>query len=296
MTVRSYLNLHDTEKAHTDTPFMPSLTDSLTQVFEFLEDGGELTAEGPWRLSPEIAATLSQRAGYTPPGGWSALVGLAVGADIFDVSHQKFEPSMTLAELVTLDEHTLRHHLLEAATIDIVPPAFGASLGVLLQMHPAWALRITQAIREADASNFWRDDAKFPPERIEEVRTIFVDSIACIIATLRSLRSGARYQTAALARFAHDVAGALTRDAHRDSAPGFNAFVADIGEFDHRAHQLVNDLLDLVLVPAGAARRFADGTFCVLAGAFDQVRVENLDADAQRRCLAQVLPDDSVAS
>lgn len=298
MPVRSYLDLHDTEFDHTDTLFMPSLTDSLTQVFEFLEDGGELTAASPWGLAPEVDAALSERAGYTPTGGWSALVGLAVGAQIFEATRKKFTAATTLAELVTLDEHTLRRRLLEATTTDLVPPAFVASFGVLLGLHPAWMLRVAYSVRGdvPEARSTWRDEASFPPERIEEVRNIFFDALACVVAALRSLHPGTRYDVDALARFAHDVAQETTRVARGGRAPGLNLFVRDAGTFNHHARQLVNDLLDLVLVPAGAARRFDDQTFCVLAGAFDQVHVDALDADAQRRRLAQVLPADSVAS
>lgn len=293
MLTRSYLDLHDSERPLSSPPFMPSLTDALTQVFEYLEDQESLLVDRSWTLAPEVVDALTSRAGYSPAGGWSSLASLAAGADILATSDDRFVAAIPFADFVTLDEHTLRRRLLEAATIDLVPPAFAASLGVFLDYHPAWALRAVRSLRadEVDLSEVWRDDALFCPERIERLSSILADALACLVATLRSLRPSARYDLHALTTFAADLRSVVTREERKTPAAGHVVFVHALGQLDDRAvFELVMDLFDLVLVPAGAARRFDDGSFCVFAGAFDQVRVAELDVEAQRARLAFLLP------
>src|SRR5690606_12999066 len=49
--------------------------------------------------------------------------------------------------------------------------------------------------------------------------------------------------------------------------------------------------LESVFIPAGALRRFDDGTFCIFEDAFDAIQVGTLDTAAQNNLLQRFLSD-----
>ncbi len=306
--LHSYLELVENGRPMDEKPHVPPVHEPLMKLVAHAHAEGELGVEGAWRLDSRVCRTLEQKYEMSPPGGWAGLAGLACGCGVLRAQREAFEPEMQLAELTHWDDRAARQRLAEAFTRLLVPPATAAGLFILMGLHPAWGLRVAHATHARGRSEFtgeppqgiepgWRDETLFPRETAERVREAVFAAIATVVATLRKLSPNERYPIDALGGLVHEAC-AFARHSAEESVDevadtGLSPFLGESdgsGRPNYRTLDFATvDLLDSLLVPAGVARRFDDGTFCVFDGALDGVRVGEMDADAQEVKLTWML-------
>lgn len=258
-----------------------------------------LPLDGAWRLDRQVARELARQEEFVPPGGWRRLAALAAGSDILDATRDEFEAG----ERSTPEDPASRRMLIEAFSRRLVPPTTAAGLFILLGLHPAWGVHLAHVVNDrSDQSDGQRTtsgdrDELFPDETLETVRETVFSTLGALIATLRRLQPGSSYPVDDLARFVQTIcrrtrSGGVD-DVVEQSSSGLAAFVGNPEERDGENWRVTdfaaNDLLDAWLVPAGAAHRFNDGTFCVFPDAFEGVRVGERSPTDQAETLTRLL-------
>ncbi len=307
--LNSYLELVEHGRPMDEVPTPPAVQEPLLRLLAHAHEQEELPVEGAWRLDSRVSRTLEKRHASSPPGGWAGLAGLACGCGVLRAQREAFEPDMELAELVARDEAQVRRELFEAFTRLLVPPAAAAGLFIIIGMHPAWGLRVAHETHARGRSEFtgrppagiepgWRDESLFPDAVVELLGDTIFGAIAAVVATLRKLSPAERYPIDALAGLVQQSCYFSRRCAQeqydRLTIDGLTPFVGELAD-DGRAgsYRVLDfatvDLLDTLMVPAGIARRFDDGTFCVFEDVLEGVRVGDLDADAQEVKLTWLL-------
>ncbi|MFP4599602.1 MAG: hypothetical protein ACLFVJ_15185 [Persicimonas sp.] len=307
--LHSYLELVENGRPLEKSPEQPALDEALLKLLMHARCQGELGVEGAWRLDSRVSRALEKEHGSSPPGGWAGLAGLACGCGVLKATREAFEPCMDIGEIADWTAESARRLLLEAFTRLLVPPSTAAGLFILLGLHPAWGLRVAHATHSRGRCEItgeapggiepgWRDQTLFPDETSQIVEEATFAAISTILATLRKLSPGCRYPVDALASVVEQACLFARQSAEQcreeEIEPGLAPFLDNFGSpggpRNHRALDFVTvDLLDSFLVPAGAARRFDDGTFCVFEGAFEGVRVGEMDAKAQEVKLTWLL-------
>jgi hypothetical protein len=319
--LHSYLELVENGREMSQMPQAPQVHEPLLKLLVHAKDRDDLPVEGAWRLDSRVSRDLEKRHHMSPAGGWAGLAGLACGCGVLRAHREGFEAEMELAELVRWDEEEARRRLIEAFTRLLVPPSTAAGLFILLGLHPAWGLRVAHTTHARGRSELtgkpprfagqasnpepgWRDETLFPEQVAERIEETIFAAIATVVAALRKLSPTCCYPIDALAglvqeacRFARHSAEEHCR-AKGESAEmadsGLAPFLSKPGESkgtsNYRTLDFATvDLLDSLLVPAGIAKRFGDGTFCVFDAALDEVRVGELDAEAQEVKLTWML-------
>lgn len=293
----------------------PDLQASVGALIAHGMQAGMLATECAWQLAPRVSRQLEKAYPTTPPGGWARLASLAAGCGILRPRHEGFEPVMEVGQVTALDEAVLRRMLGEAFSCRLVPPASAAGLFIMLGVHPAWALWVSHDVHRRQMANLaratlgaagmgvdalgaapgWRDTTIFEPHVGACVQEAIFLAIAVLVATLRNLDSTQAYSVDAFARlvraacqFAHSAARQRLKHAPpRGLAPFLNG---DGDANDPRARDFAAiDLLDTVLLPAGIAQRFDDGSFRVFAHALQDVRVHTMGVDEQGEKLTWML-------
>lgn len=307
--LHTYLELVENGRPMEKTPEPPALEVAILQLLEHAYRVDQLPVEGAWRLSSRVSRTLERRHETSPPGGWAALAGLACGSGVLCAMREGFGPELSIEEVAKWSPEHTRRLLLEAFTRLLVPPASAAGLFILLGLHPAWGLRVAHGTHAERRSEFtgrpseniepgWRDQTIFPERTAEVVEEAIFSSIAAIVATLRKLSPERRYPVDALASVVDEACQFARQSALQDrdeaAEPGLSPFLdRPEGAGGHRNHRALDfvtvDLLDTLLVPAGSARRFDDGTFCIFEDALEGVRVGDWEAEEQEVKLTWLL-------
>jgi hypothetical protein len=320
--LHSYLELVENGREMSEAPDAPAVHEPLLELLAHATEHGDMPVEGAWRLDSRVSRDLEKCHEMSPAGGWAGLAGLACGCGVLRAHREGFAAEMDFAELVRWDEEVARRRLIEAFTRLLVPPATAAGLFILLGLHPAWGLRVAHATHARGRSEFtgepprpaisatgcaagvepgWRDETLFPDETAVCIEQAVFAAVATIVATLRKLSPTCRYPVDALAGLVHEACRFARHSAEERSGgvdemiePGLKPFLSRpddaSGARNYRTLDFATvDLLDSLLVPAGIARRFDDGTFCVFEDALDGVRVGEMDADAQEVKLTWML-------
>lgn len=299
--MNAYLELVESGRPIEDETEAPEVDGDLMILAEHARARDGLAVEGAWRLDSRVSRTLERRHETSPPGGWAGLAALACGCGVLRAGHTSFEPAMEAAELAAWSPEVARRRLLEAFTRLLVPPSTAAGLFILLGLHPAWGLRVAHATHSRGRQEIapettpsvepgWRDESLFPEPIADRVEEAIFSAIGATFAALGKLSADSRYPLDALAgfvgaacRFARCSAVEQLEERHDGTLPPFlSTGTGDEGTRNFRTLDFVTvDLLDSLLVPAGAARRFDDGTFRIYEDALDGVRVSEMDREAQ---------------
>lgn len=285
----------------------PTSRTSPSRALEVLrrtaDERSGLPLDGAWRLDRETARELARREEFVPPGGWRRLAALAAGSDMLDATHDEFEAG----ERPAPDDETARRVLIEAFSRRLVPPTTAAGLFILLGLHPAWGVHLAHVVNDrsdrpaGDPAEPADRDELFPEQTLETVRETVFSTLSALVATFRRLQPGEAYPVDDLARFVQTLCRRTRRgsidDTVEQSSSGLAAFVGNPEEREGENWRVTdfaaNDLLDAWLVPAGAARRFNDGTFCVFPDAFDGARVDDRPPTEQAESLNRLLESSS---
>lgn len=280
----------------------PAVATALEAIVDRCEARGRLEAEGVWRLARDEALQLEHRAGFRPPGGWRALCALSVGTGIL----QAEDDSFVTGSGTVGDRPDVRRRLVESFTRWLIPPATAAGLFLAMGVHPLWGLRLARRLHvdapvlEGDVEG-WRDEKLMPDEDLDELRKGIFAALAVIVSGLRRLEPDRRYGLEALVGFVGEAL-AFGRGRIEADGDGLDVLIEDVGDpsraRDRSTEFAADELVDGVLVPAGAMRRYDDDTFAVDADVLREVRVGRLGPDAQRAWLQNFLveqPDDCVA-
>jgi hypothetical protein len=259
----------------------PAVREHVAALLEYAA-ANPLDTEGAWRLSSETCRTLTQHTGATPRGGWAALAGLCAGP-FLNARARDFEPNPGV-ELPS--EPQLRAMLLNSFTRNLIPPSAAAGLFLILGIHPAWGLRLAHQFTGEDAppAKGWSNTEVFPPENFDVLADATFGFISDLLAQLRSLDAWTRYPLDELGKLIRELAikGHSTIERRRTANTGVPQLVSEHDLSNHRIRDCVSsDLLDSVLIPAGAARTFEDRTFCLVPNALEGVDVpESVKASA----------------
>ncbi|MFB6264165.1 MAG: hypothetical protein ABEL76_11150 [Bradymonadaceae bacterium] len=305
--MQSYVDLVESGQGLDAEPSVPSVRQSVVDLVRVAHRDGPLELEGAWRLDAGAARELEERTGYSPPGGWRRLAALAAGTGALRAKREAFEPDVAVEELTDRPERSVEREMIEAFTCRLVPPTTAAGLFILLRLHPAWGVHLAHRAHGGERApdldppgSSGSERGRLFPERSRRVAegTVF-GAIACIVATLRELDANRVYAVDGLADFVDAVCRSIragAEDGKAEGSGGLEVFVgdvdADVGTSTWRVLDFAtDDLIDSLLVPAGAGRRFEDGTFCVFEGAFDEVEVGEFGPDEQLERLVRELSD-----
>lgn len=285
---------------------VPGARETLVRLLGYAERQGGLAVEGAWRLDGEVAAELGDETGYIPPGGWRGVAALAAGCGVLKATRQGFEPSIDREELADWSTRKAGSRLVESFTRRLVPPTTAAGLFILLGLHPAWGVHLAHTRNRAAPGREAASDPDremFPEATLEVVEQTVFGAINAIIGGLRRLEPGHSYGVDALANLV-DAACRASRcaarrrhgDVFEGSVAGLPPFVDTPGGGENSNWRVIDfttgDLLDAFLVPAGAARRFDDGRFSVVPGAFEDIQVGSWEIDRQHEALNLLLGAD----
>lgn len=306
-TMERYLELTDNGRPCPDPPTRPSVRQALVALHAEARRQNGLPMEGAWRLEGEACRRLENSEGYVPPGGWRGLAALAAGCGVLKANREGFQPASSADALVEWTAEQTTRRLVEAFSRRLVPPTTAAGLFILLGIHPAWGVHLAHAAHKrvdpeaapsgGDPSRRRRD--LFPAETLEVVEEAVFGAVATIVATLRQLDPGQKYPLDALAGLVEAACTAARRRAEAQFEPdgrGLDPFV-EVGDGDRRETNwrvidfTTSDLVDALLVPAGAAHRFDDDALCIAPGVFDEVRVGPWTVDQQDDRLTRTLTD-----
>ncbi len=306
--MNAYLALTNQTYSLENTPKTPDPHTPLLHLLKFAHESSILPFEGAWRLHKTSCQELESRTHMRPVGGWRVLCSLAAGARMLRAGASGFLPDMSVEELMNETPDTTRRKLLESFTVHLAPPGAAAGLFLLMSIHPVWGLRIAHASNQIDphpetSMRFGeRDETIFPQSVIEILQDAVYATIACVVATLRQLDPGQAYSLDTLATLLHAISQysqriATSRLQHTESSlPAFLPSESACNGLQNRSHLRVVDFsarsfLESVFIPAGALRRFDDGTFCIFENAFDAIQVGTLDTAAQNNLLQRFLSD-----
>ena len=306
-TMERYLDLVENGRGLAGRGYsVPCIKRALEALLEYTESHGSLPLEGAWRLDAEAGRRLEEVTGYVPAGGWRGVASLAAGCGVLAASREAFDPNLELAALQEWSDAEATQRLLEAFTRRLVPPTTAAGLFIMLGLHPAWGVHLAHRshrrfadgeVEMPDRSSDHRAEL-FDESSYEVVERTVFGAIAGIVGALRDLEPEQTYPLDALAGLIESVCKSARREATdrrpEGGWPGLSPFV-DL-EPEGRSNWRVidfttSDLIDAFLVPAGAAHRFNDGSFCVAPGAFDGLRVGEMAPSAQDEHLMRLLCD-----
>lgn len=309
-TMERFLELTDDGRPFEDEEVtVPCVRQSLLHLHEYATDREGLKLEGAWRLDTGVGRELRDVAGYVPAGGWRGLASLAAGCGVFEAGREEFRPAADREALADWSSRGATRRLLEAFTRRLVPPSTAAGLFILLGVHPAWGVHAAHRShrRFDDASGVLVESSdgsprrpELFPERVAELvdRVVF-EAVAALIATLRKLERDCVYPLDALSKFVEAVCRRVRSRASARYGEMEDTGLPPFVDLDRRSTNwrvidfTTSDLVDAFLVPAGAAHRFNDGTFCLFPDALSEVRVGPLVPDRQDEVLAELLADDS---
>lgn len=275
----------------------PLLTHCLDALRAHLRDDETLPTESVWRLHRATAASLSQRFGARPPGGWRNFCSLLAGTGFLTTRDEAFLPGPELLATWTEQESSITSRLLESFTRFLIPPSAAASLFLAMGVHPLWGLRLARRLH-ADAvflpsAEGWRDDHLFSDEGLSELRKAVFSSLSIIISSLRRLDPEHRYSLEALSGL---MAQALRYGTLQIDEPGgaIPIVIQDLqqGVASRTLELAARELLDAVLIPSGLVRRFDDETFLLHSPCLSSLQVGHLGPDAQRTWLQCFLVDE----
>ena len=286
----------------------PAIRQSLMDLVATARERERLPLEGAWRLDSDAVRDLEARHDYAPRGGWRGLASLAAGCELLEAHRESFEPQMSPSAIAEWSAEETTRRLVEAFTCRLVPPTTAAGLFILLGIHPAWGVHLahdsnrrTREDRGRTESRSQREQDLFPEATFQVIREAVFEAITAMTGVLRELDPDRRYPVGALAEWVEAVCRTIRHEAKTD-LPDANQhrlppFVdASELELDGSSWRVIDftteDLLDSLLVPAGAARRFDDDTFCVLPNALGDIRVGSFDLEAQHQYLARLIADD----
>ena len=233
---------------------------------------GPLPLGGPWALDDASRRALERDGHGVPPGGWAALAGILADGALLEIRGDALHACVAPDELDAWSDERLARELVGALPERLVPPTSAAGLFLMMGLHPAWGLKLANTIRDEHRSKALEDEGLFPPGAIDAVAHGVFGAIAAILEAIRSLDPETAYPIDGLSRIAWDAcemgrhAIAERNQAHPvDAIPVlFDATGSRLRSMRQRALDFTAlDLLDALLVPAGAARRFDDQTFCV---------------------------------
>jgi len=314
-TMERYLDLIENGRALAGRGYtIPCIKQGLIALLDHAGAEGKLPLEGAWRLDAEAGRRLEEATGFVPAGGWRGLASLAAGSGVLSASREAFEANLAVERLRNWSDDEATRRLSEAFTRRLVPPTTAAGLFIMLGLHPAWGVHLAHRSHR----RFDEDGTVDLPEREETHREELFDctcyevveeavfgAVAAIVGALRELEPDQSYPLDALAGLIEAVCRAARRRAEdkrpEPGWPGLSPFVdlRNEGRSNWRVIDFTtSDLIDAFLVPAGAAHRFNDGTFCVAPGAFDELRVAGMEPEAQDEELMRLLcdgPDSRVA-
>jgi len=287
---------------------VPCVRHSLLHLHDYATERGGLKLEGAWRLDTGVGRELREVAGYEPAGGWRGLASLAAGCGVFEAGREEFRAAADRETLADWSSQGATRRLLEAFTRRLVPPATAAGLFILLGVHPAWGVHAAHRSHRrfddvsglpVESSDGGARRPELFPERIADLvdRVVF-EAIAALVATLRKLEADRVYPVDALSKFVEAVCRRVRRRAAVRYEEMEDAGLPPFVDLERRSANwrvidfTTSDLVDAFLVPAGAAHRFNDGTFCLFSGALSDVRVGPLDSSEQDEVLAALLADE----
>jgi hypothetical protein len=273
------------------TPIQFDTPDAAVDALLRLADReGRLETSHPWELAPRVARSLSETTGFTPPGSWARVAGLAAGSGLLLARPDGFVP-LAGPEAVG-DADSFRTRMVEAFTRRLIPPAAAAALYVTLDMHPVWGLRLGREV--ALTTEAPSDDLQRMTDRdVEFVKRIVFGTIGGLLAVLRDLEAQRWYPLDQLG----DVLWLLARETREtlsaaEPPSGVTPiFVEDQDEVSRRAiatRVTVADLFDFVFVPAGVARRDDSGRFAIDAAALGTVRAGEMTPQQQEAFFAEL--------
>lgn len=305
-TMERYLELTENGRPRNDDPEQPRVRQTLVALVNYARQHDGLALEGAWRLESEVARELTERAEYVPAGGWRAAASLAAGTGVLETTRTSFEPAIERAEIANWKPGEATRRLLEAFTCRLVPPTTAAGLFILLGIHPAWGVHVAHRAHrrfgppESKSGGTPAPDEKeklFPDGLFEVVDRAVFDVVSVLVAGLRRLDPSEAYPVDALSGFVDAVCTFCRKRGKRAISEVPLGAVEPFVDLDRRSANwrvidfTTADLIDAFLVPAGAAHRFNDGSFSVVPGAFEGVRVGEGEPAEQSEALTAALTD-----
>lgn len=280
----SFVHLIEDAKPLTQRPENQSITRAAKALLEFAKSMGTLEVEAAWRLASNVERRIEAEAGFSPPGGWSRLSALLAGTKYLRATKRGFVIAPATFDN-DLGDEKLHKELVEAMTLQLVPPATAASIFIALGIHPAWGLRLAWEVQHRDrpAASTTRPTMCewLPAEALEPIHKGVFVFISLVIGILARLRCDQSYATQRLgdviedaARFARQIAEENMVDIDPEH---FNPLLEGADSNRRITDVLTRDLLEGVFLPAGVVRDVGDGRFVVVADIFGDVRVDNID-------------------
>lgn len=242
----------------------------VIDLMTYAEAKNVLNITAPWRLDPKEARDLESALGYAPVGGWSTLVALVAGTGALAATVHGFYPKQTVRSWQDRTDDEVRITLGEAFTRFLVPPVAAAGLFVVLKMNPLWGLRVAKHQGGAGPAIFDEDAARFfPAEELSVAELGSFGAIAGFMAGLATLSPGVAYPLDTLGPFfgaCAATARGLAMEAWEPRSDTIPIFLPG-GDSEDRVARVFDstaeEILDVVLVPAGLVRRLEDGRFVV---------------------------------
>ena len=162
---------------------------ALVDLVRFADDGHTLASIHPWELAPRVSRELEDRFGYTPPGGWARLTGLAAGAGIVHATPDRFVVLAT-ADWIEGQPHRFCTRMVEAFTKRLIPPAAAAALYVALDVHPLWGLELG---RDVGACQHPHGPSPGAKTALPVVRELVFGTLTGLVTSLRCVEADLRY-------------------------------------------------------------------------------------------------------
>ena len=222
----------------------PDTDQVLRDLIEFVLEAGTLRADAPWSLAASEARRLRQQTGYSPPGGWHGVVGLAAGSGLvqttkrgFTVLEHRFEADAPIAQALLLGAFTRR----------LCPPAAFASILVALGVNPLHGLSVASRVGATSSDHLLNTTA----EVVLRVETAVFGMISEIESGLCGMAPGLVHSV----DFVDLLHTAVLRHRPADGLARLRS-----GPCLPMMRMLADDLLGLVFAPSGLATRNNDGT------------------------------------
>lgn len=260
---------------------------AIVALIEHVETRGALAMSSAWRLASSEARRLEEAIGYSPEGGWGALVVLAAASEYLAAREEGFVAKIGASD-VEPNEADVQRHLLEGLSRWLAPPQTMAGLLVALGLHPMWGLRVAHEVRSRahPEGPCLKDMRIFPPHNIGVVENLMFGTLGTLFKVLNSLDPAKSYPVDAFAQVI-TVTISSQRDLHEsfvEEVPGSLPVFTDPDMKGSCVDFTQQDFFRAVLVPAGVVRLLPNDRFVVNADVLDGLTVGLMTDDDQENC------------
>lgn len=284
--LRAYLELVEHGEKYTD-PGPVGPRPAIIALIEHAQTKGALTMSSAWRLASSEARRLEEAIGYSPEGGWGALVVLAAASGYLAAREEGFVAKMGPEE-VEPNEADVQRRLVEGLSRWLAPPQTMAGLLVALGLHPMWGLRVAHEVRSRahPESPCLKDMRIFPLHNMGVVENLIFGTLGTLFKVLNSLHPTKSYPVDA---FAQVISVAITsqRELHESFVEDIQGSLPVFTNPDSKGNCVdfaQQDFFRAVLVPAGIVRLLPNDRFVVNADVLEGLLVGMLSDDDQESC------------